>query len=114
MTATSSTISDTGVPKDERSMTIKEFCALERMSLATYFKFQRNGVGPNEVRGANGMRFVRITPSARREWHLRMNELQQGQAVELEHQRRVEMCRRAGKKAAQSVCHVSKRGKRSA
>lgn len=98
---------------DERSLTIKEFCALENMSKATYFKFQRNGGGPREVRGVNGMKFVRITPAARREWHLLNDKLQLDQSFELEHQRRVEMCRLAGNKAAASPKHVSKTGKRS-
>jgi hypothetical protein len=92
---------------NDPSMTIREFCALERMSLVTYHKFKRNGLGPQELR-APGMSFVRITPSARRDWHARMAEMRKSEAVELECQRRVEACRRAGKLAAASPNHHSK------
>src|SRR5688500_3982935 len=43
-----------------RSLTRQEFCAIERMSLTTYAKLQKAGLGPDEVRFP-GLSFVRIT-----------------------------------------------------
>ena len=35
---------------DERSYTIKEFCAVEQISKFTYFKMREAGLGPRELR----------------------------------------------------------------
>lgn len=90
------------------SMTIREFCALERMSKVTYHKLKRNGLGPDELR-APGMTFVRITPAARLDWHARMAEMRKSEAVEKERQQRSDACRVAGKLAAASPNHHSKK-----
>jgi hypothetical protein len=91
----------------DASMTIREFCKLERISKVTYHKLKRKGLGPVEMR-APGMSLVRITPAARFEWHARMAELEKSEAVELERQRRSEACHRAGKLAAASPNHNTK------
>ena len=96
---------------DGPSFLIPEFCNLENISLSTYHKLQRRGLGPQELR-VPGSRLVRITLRARREWHARMAELAQQQAALLEQQRRVELARVKGKAAAQSPLHVSRRGDR--
>jgi hypothetical protein len=98
---------------EPRSLTRQEFCHLERMSLSTYHKLQRTGHGPEEVKFP-GMAFVRITSEARRDWHKTINELRQTEASKLEEARRRENASIAGKKAAASPLHVSKRGKTNA
>ena len=50
---------------DERSLTIKSFCEKYRISAPVYYKWQRNGAGPKELRIG---RVIRITPEAEREW----------------------------------------------
>jgi hypothetical protein len=95
----------------ERALTIAEFCAIERMSLATYHKLKRGGRGPDEVRFP-GMTFIRITAQARREWHARIEQWRQEQAAQLEQRRRTELATAAGRRAAQSPRHISKQRRR--
>jgi hypothetical protein len=95
----------------DSSVTIPEFCRRERISLSSYHKQKRRGLGPEELR-IPGSNIVRITLRARREWHARMAELAQQHAALLEQQRRVELARVKGKAAAQSPLHVSRRGDR--
>jgi hypothetical protein len=97
------------VPYEQvRALTRAEFCALERMSLSTFHKLKRAGLGPDEVHFP-GMAFVRITAEARREWHTRIEQWRKSQAAQLEEQRRSASASRAGKKAAASPLHISKR-----
>jgi hypothetical protein len=97
------------VPYEQvRALTRAEFCALERMSLSTFHKLKRAGLGPDEVHFP-GMAFVRITAEARREWHERIEAWRKSKAAELEEQRRSALASRAGKKAAASPLHISKR-----
>jgi hypothetical protein len=93
-------------PKEERNLTIEEFCRAEHISKATYFKLQKLGQGPDELR-VPGCAFKRITPQARREWHERMEKQRQEQAQEAEIERRKAHARYAGKLAARSPLHVS-------
>jgi hypothetical protein len=87
------------------SMTIDMFCEAERFSTATYFKMQRDGIGPKTY--AVG-RVVRITAEARRQWHEDVTKRSQKQAAQLEHRRRQALASAAGKKAAESEKHISK------
>jgi hypothetical protein len=96
---------------DERSLTLDEFCAVEKLCMASYFKARRLGNGPQELR-IPGTNIVRITPEARRDWHRRMAEQAQSEQAQLEERRRQEAARRAAKAAAASPRHVSKVGKR--
>ena len=50
---------------DERSLNIKSFCEKYRISAPIYYKWQRNGTGPKELRIG---RVIRITSEAEREW----------------------------------------------
>jgi hypothetical protein len=95
---------------DDRSLTIAQFCALEQLSRASYFKLQRNGLGPVELR-APGCAFVRITPQARIDWHKKMAEAQASQQAKQERNRRVAIARRAGERAAQSAKHACRTGR---
>jgi hypothetical protein len=92
----------------DRSLTIAEFCALERISKAAYYGLRGRGLGPEEFRPP-GTSIVRITAQARREWHARIGEAQKSQAAELEVARRSAQAAEAGRIAAQSPAHVSKR-----
>jgi hypothetical protein len=94
-----------------RSLTRQEFCLLEHMSLSTYHKLQRAGLGPDEIKFP-GLAFVRITAEARREWHAKIEAQRKTQAAKLEDQRRREIARKAGQKAARSPLHVSNRNKK--
>src|SRR4051812_5229349 len=85
----------------ERALTIREFCILENMAAATYYKIRRLGYGPDEMR-VPGPALVRITQRARRDWHARMERLRKSQAAELEAARRHAQTAAAGKRAAQS------------
>jgi hypothetical protein len=71
---------------------------------------RRRGYSPDETR-VPGTRLVRISQQARREWHARMRELCNSQEAELEAGRRQAQTAAAGKRAAQSPLHVSKRRK---
>ena len=89
-----------------RSLSQKQFCWVENISLAKYFELKKKGLGPR-VEDIDGVK--RITPQAREEWHKRMAELAKGEAAQLEAERRRETASIAGRKAAQSEFHVSKR-----
>jgi hypothetical protein len=93
---------------EARPLTRAEFCKLERMSLSTYHKIRRSGHGPDEMKFPQ-MAFVRITPEARREWHQSIEEYRKSKAAELEASRRSALAQAAGRKAAKSPRHVSKR-----
>jgi hypothetical protein len=93
----------------EPSLSIDEFCTLERISAPTYHKLKRLGLGPREMRIG---RIIRISPEARLDWH-------QEREKPTEEQRRVdeqlhERAMRISKKSVASPRHVSKRGGRAA
>jgi len=90
----------------DRSMTIPEFCALERISTASYVKMRKLGLGPEELRVPD-MKMVRITPASRLEWHAKMAVIREQRATQLESERRrrSEQASLAGKKGAASATH---------
>jgi hypothetical protein len=103
------TITDNTIVR-ERALTIAEFCALENIGKATYYKMRRAGLGPEETYvPIPGMRLVRISPEARREWHAMLAERRQTAAAMLEEQRRQAQTVQAGKLAARSPLHVANR-----
>ncbi|HEV7982423.1 MAG TPA: hypothetical protein VGP86_05960 [Xanthobacteraceae bacterium] len=95
--------------RPERALTIGDFCAAEHVSVATYYKMRRLGVGPCEER-IPGTAIIRITPEARRAWHERLAEMRQSGEAKIEERRRSAHAAHAGKMAAASPLHVSKRG----
>jgi hypothetical protein len=99
--------------EDERSLTVAEFCALERMSATTYHKLKKQGLAPQEVRFP-GMAFVRVTAEARREWHRKIEALRKEQASALEEKRRSARMSELGKRAAQSAAHPCRKKRRAA
>jgi hypothetical protein len=94
----------------ERAYTIPEFCEVEHWSLSTYYKRQRRGLGPEETRYPDSP-MVRITPEQRRAFHEKMQALSQTYAEELEQHRRSAYAVQAGRAAAASPLHISKRRK---
>jgi hypothetical protein len=94
--------------RQEPPLTRRQFCAAENISLSTYAKLKRLGQGPKETH-FRGMTLVRITPEARRQWHEDNAKWNKSKAAELEEARRIAIASAAGKKAAESERHVSKR-----
>jgi hypothetical protein len=89
-----------------RSLTRSGFCYVENISPTKYHGLKNKGLGPEEM-NVDGM--IRITPEARAKWHERMAELAKSKAGQLEAERRRAQAAQAGKIAAASPLHVSKR-----
>jgi len=94
--------------EDPRSRTLGEFCDIEHLSLSAYYALKGRGLGPEELRPP-GTKIVRITAEAHATWRHRMRELAQTEAAKLETQRRCELAGIAGRAAAASPLHISKR-----
>ena len=91
-----------------RSLSQKQFCWVENISLAKYFELKKRGLGP-AITDIDGLQ--RITPESREAWHERMAERAKGEAARLQAERRRELAVIAGRAAALSPKHVSKRQK---
>jgi hypothetical protein len=89
-----------------RSLTRSEFCYVENMSPTKYHALKNKGLGPEEL-NVDGM--IRITPEARAKWRQRMAELAKSEAAQLEGDRRRKLASIAGRAAAASPLHISKR-----
>jgi hypothetical protein len=90
------------------SKTIGEFCQDERISKSVYYDMKRRGIGPVEL-VIPGTKVIRITHEAQANWRQRMAQLSKGRAMRLETERRRKQTTQAGKIAAASPLHVSKR-----
>jgi hypothetical protein len=90
-----------------RSLTPSEFRYFERMSPSKYHELKKKGLGPEET-DIDGMK--RITPQSRERWHQLMAERARSETALLETERRRAQTVEAGKIAAASPLHVSKRG----
>jgi hypothetical protein len=93
---------------ERRSQTPTEFCFAEHLSKSTYHELKKRGLGPVEL-VVPGTKIIRITPEARDAWHAKMAELSKSESAQLEAERRREIAAIAGKIAAQSPRHVSRR-----
>jgi hypothetical protein len=90
---------------DERhSLTIPQFCKVENISIYTYYKIRKLGLGPRELR-VPGTNVARVTPKARQEWHERMQAHDVQEQAEREHERRAVIAKKAGTIAAASPLH---------
>jgi hypothetical protein len=94
--------------RPERALTIREFCEAEHISPASFYKMRRLGVGPCEEH-VPGTTIIRITAEARRAWHAQLAEMRKSREAQLEDRRRRAHATQAGKIAAASPLHVSKR-----
>lgn len=88
--------------------TITEFCAKKRISKASWYELEKRGLAP-EVLEIPGTRIRRITAAAEAAWDARMVELMQSKAAQLEAERRRAQAAEAGRIAAQSPRHISRR-----
>ena len=95
-------------PPLTNDFTIKQWCEKRGLSLSSYYALRRDGNGPDELR-VPGTNIIRITPKADAEWEARMQQVTAERADELEARRR--RAAEAGRKAAESPRHVSKRGR---
>jgi hypothetical protein len=86
---------------EEASLTIGDFCRLERFSKKIYHGLKQRGLGPEET-CPPGTRVIRISPEARREWHVRMRDLQNTRAAKLEAARRREQTREAARRSVEA------------
>jgi hypothetical protein len=96
----------------EPSYILREFCAAERISKATYFKLRKMGLAPEELRYP-GINVVRITHAARQAWHEMLRTLTGEQAAAV--QRTADVLRERGRRAAAHAVashkHVSRAGR---
>jgi hypothetical protein len=81
---------------------------LSGRTLSTFYKLKKLGLGP-DVLHVPGTRIERITPEARQAWRERMAELAKSETAQLQAERRRAQAAEAGKLAAQSPNHVSRR-----
>jgi len=99
-----------GADLTERALTRTEFCYVEGISKATYYKLRRLGLGPRESTiSLPGIKLARITPADRAEWHRKLEEARASEAAELEAARAHAQRVAAAKLAAASPAHVSRR-----
>jgi hypothetical protein len=98
------------VPIEERDWTPQEWRVRKRISKSTHIKLKKAGLAPEEtVLTLPGFNLVRITPKARADWDRKIAELRQSKEATLESARRQAQVESAGRLAAQSPNHVSRR-----
>jgi hypothetical protein len=96
--------------ESERALSITQFCFVENISKATFYKLKRQGLAPELTYvPIAGVSLIRISPAARRKWHAMLKALQASKAGVLEAARRSAQCREAGRISAASPLHVSRR-----
>jgi hypothetical protein len=98
---------------------ITAFCKSRGMSRAFFYSLKRRGLAPKideiivpgepGINRGRGLKLSRITAEAEREWDAQMQQMRATEAAELEAARAREQRAEAGKLAAASAAHVSKR-----
>jgi hypothetical protein len=99
---------DSRVLSGNRDKTIGEFCDSVRISPATFYKLEADGLGP-DIFSVPGTRIKRITAQAEAEWRERMQKLAMSKAAKIAEARRHKQTVAAAKKSAASPRHVSRR-----
>jgi hypothetical protein len=89
-------------------MPFRAWCRAKGFSVSSGYKIKNSGLGPDLLE-VPGIRGGRVTPEADRAWEMRMAELAKSQDAQLEAERRSALASAAGKIAAQSPHHVSRR-----
>lgn len=89
--------------------TVDKWRAVEALSKSSFYELQKSGHGPQMLRVPNS-KIVRVIES-HASWRARMAALATSEAGKLETERRQELARDAGRRAAASSKHVSKRRK---
>lgn len=87
----------------ERSYSIQEFCAAERITAPTYYKLKKLGLGPKEMRMGT---VIRISHTERRRWQRQREQSTEAQRETDENLR--ERARTISAKAVASPKHISK------
>lgn len=90
------------------TMPFRHWCRAKGFSVSTGYEIKKSGMGP-ELLEVPGVRGARVTPEADAAWEQRMAELAKSEAAALEAARRREIAVIAGKIAAQSPKHISRR-----
>jgi hypothetical protein len=103
----------------ETPKSITAFCKSKGMSRAFFYALKRKGLAPRldeitapgepGVNRGRGLKLVRITAESERAWDKQMEQLRASEAAELEAARARDQRLVAGKLAAQSPLHVSRR-----
>ena len=88
---------------------IREFCNVEKFSIAFFYELERRGLGPLML-DVPGTRFRRVV-ELHESWRARMAALAKTEDAKLETERRRAQAAIAGKVAAASPRHVSKQRK---
>jgi hypothetical protein len=100
------------VPIEERDWTPQEWRLRKLISKSTHNKLKKAGLAPEEeVIMLPGFKLRRITPQARRDYERKIAELRQSKEAALESARRQAQVEAAGRLAAQSPNHVSRRAR---
>jgi hypothetical protein len=86
--------------------TVDEWRAVEALSKSSFYELQKSGHGPQMLRVPDS-KIVRVIES-HASWRARMAALMASEAGELETERRQQLARDAGCRAAASSKHVSK------
>ena len=94
--------------ESERSMTPAEWRWKRRVSKSSHHKLKNLGLAPEETI-VPGTKIARISPDADQRWEARMARLAETEAAQLEAKRRRELAVVAGRAAAASPRHISKR-----
>jgi hypothetical protein len=91
-----------------QTLSIATFCARNGIGLTLYHRLKNEGRGPREMRLG---RTIRITLEAERDWQREREWPSDAEArlIAREHKARVGLSRRAGKIAAASPKHISRR-----
>jgi len=92
----------------EPDKTLAEFLAQKRISKASYYGLKKRGLGPDETTYP-GTRVIRISAAAEQAWDERMADLARSEGAQLEIERRRAQAAEAGRIAARSPSHVSRR-----
>src|SRR5262249_46772093 len=99
--------------RNERALTIPEFCFVENIGKATFYKMKRQGTGPEiHYVPVGGTTLPRISAQARRDWHAKLKAWQVSDAAQLLNERKRAQTSEAGRLAARSPLHISNRNDR--
>jgi hypothetical protein len=93
-------------PNEPEVLKLTEFCKRNNMGKSKWHELVRTGHAPEYMRYGKE---YRITKKAEAEWRTTMAKHAKSAEVQLEHERRREMAREAGKKAGKSELHVCRR-----
>jgi hypothetical protein len=103
----------------EPGLSVSAFCRAEGLCRATYYKLRRLNLAPQVTEvilpaapgQKRGLKLVRISATSHRQWREKIAQTRASEAAELEAARFRELRVEAGKRAAKSVKHISRRAR---